>query len=495
MSPLTGTGNGSVVVTVPPISSAQGLSYDVLVAGVPLHITQSGLGCSIGLGPTSAEVSAGGGTDTIAVTTAAGCQYNTLVGPAWVSVTSGGSGSGPGTLVYTVEANSATTERSGALTIGGTLFNVHQLPAACSITVDTSQLGSPYNNGAAQTAGLVGIAANGNNCPWSASSAASWARLSQYSGTSGVSLRVTLDANNTVLPRSTDLTIAGQVISITQNGTQCTYGLQSADGSVPSGGGLGTVGVVAPSACTWNATASSGSPTWLHVLGQGGAGTSNVLFSADANAPGAPERSGSISVAGSVLVGNVPTLVTRVYSVTQAAAPCAPTLGASSALVTFPGGPGSVGFSAGCTPSVLSYADWITGLQVSGNSVLYSVQPNPVALPRTGAIQIGDKTFTVNQEKAFCAYRLSSYGSAFGQAGGAVSLTAGVNSITCDVPARGTSQGFITFTSPPLPPGWPPSGQLPIDAAVAAYTSLTVNVRFGSIVFGNQLHSVKLTSW
>jgi hypothetical protein len=497
--PLLPRGNGTVTVTVPPTGSAQGLSYSVTVAGLPFHVNQGGIGCSVAVNPTSVDVQAAGGTDTVAVTTAAGCQYTTLVGPAWVSVTSGGSGTGPGTLVYTVQSNSATAERSGALTIGGTSFNIRQLPAACSVTVDTNLLGSPYTNDAAASAGLVGVATNGNNCPWAASSGASWARLSQYSGTSSLNLRITLDANNTQQPRSTDLTIAGQTINITQNGKQCTYGLQSSEGSVPSGGGLGTVGVVAPSVCTWNATAATiESPTWLHVLGQGGAGTSNVLFSADSN-PSAGPRTGSISVAGTVMVGEPPvaTTVTRVYSVTQAPAPCSPSLPVSAPPVD---ALGAVNLAAaftsnGCVPPVLSYADWIYGVQVSGNNVLYSVQSNPLALSRSGTIQIGDKAFKVTQVAASCAYRLNSYGSIFGQAGGTLSIVAGVNNITCLVPARGTTQNFISFTSPPLPPNWPTSGELTLDALVAAYNSLTVNVRFGNITLGNQFHTVKQTSW
>lgn len=502
VSPPSGTGNGSVTVTVPPTVNAVVPPYIVTVAGQPLTVNQSGVGCTVAVNPTSVDVSAAGATGTVGVTTAAGCQFNTLVGPAWTTVT-GGSGTGPGTLVYTVEPNSATTDRSGVLTIGGTAFTIRQLPAACSVTADTSQLGSPYGNGAAQAAGIIEVTTNGNNCPWSATSGASWARLSQYSGTAGVTLRITLDANNTILPRSTDLTIGGQAISITQNGTQCTYGLQSPDGSVPSGGGLGTVGVVAPSVCTWNATASTvESPAWLHVLGQGGAGTSNVLFAADANPAGFPQRSGTISVAGTVLMGEppVPTTVTRVYTVTQPAAPCSPTLSSPSATVPSGASDQAVGFSSpnGCTPTVQSYADWITNVQVSGGSVLYSVQPNPVSLSRIGAIQIGDKTFNVTQQPALCAYRLTSYGSVFGQAGGTVSLVAAVNNPTCPIPASGRSQDFISFTSTPPPPSpgpWPASGQLTLDAAVAAYNSLTVNVRFGAITFGNQIHSVKQTSW
>ena len=45
------------------------------------------------------------------------------------------------------------------------------------------------------------------------------------------------------------ISIGGQAINISQNGTTCTYALQSSTGTVPGSGGAGSVGVLAASSC------------------------------------------------------------------------------------------------------------------------------------------------------------------------------------------------------------------------------------------------------
>ena len=53
---------------------------------------------------------------------------------AWISVTSGSSGTGNGTVSYTVAANTATNARTGTLTIAGQTVTVTQA-GACNYTV------------------------------------------------------------------------------------------------------------------------------------------------------------------------------------------------------------------------------------------------------------------------------------------------------------------------------------------------------------------------
>ena len=85
---------------------------------------------------------------------------------------------------------------------------------ACSVTVDTGALGSPYGKDGG-FGGAIGIVANGANCAWVAGSAAGWAHLSKSSGTGSDTINVTLDSNASATePRSTELTVAGQVVGI-----------------------------------------------------------------------------------------------------------------------------------------------------------------------------------------------------------------------------------------------------------------------------------------
>ena len=53
--------------------------------------------------------------------------------PAWITVTSGSSGTGNGTVSYTVAANTSTTSRTGTLTIAGLTATVTQA-GACTYT-------------------------------------------------------------------------------------------------------------------------------------------------------------------------------------------------------------------------------------------------------------------------------------------------------------------------------------------------------------------------
>jgi Zn-dependent metalloprotease len=82
--------------------------------------------CSFSISPTSASFAAAGGTQSVTVTTAAGCNWTAASNSSFITITSGASGSGSGTVSYSVAANTATTSRSGSLTIAGLTHSVSQ---------------------------------------------------------------------------------------------------------------------------------------------------------------------------------------------------------------------------------------------------------------------------------------------------------------------------------------------------------------------------------
>jgi hypothetical protein len=73
---------------------------------------------------------ANGGTDSVAVTVPAGFNWSAQSNDAWIRITSGGNGLGPGEVSYTVDPRndpqSTTTNRSGTITIAGSTFTVAQ---------------------------------------------------------------------------------------------------------------------------------------------------------------------------------------------------------------------------------------------------------------------------------------------------------------------------------------------------------------------------------
>lgn len=82
--------------------------------------------CSFSINPTSASFAAAGGSASVAVTTQAGCNWTAVSNNSFITITSGASGSGSGTVNYTVAANTASTARNGSMTIAGLTFNVTQ---------------------------------------------------------------------------------------------------------------------------------------------------------------------------------------------------------------------------------------------------------------------------------------------------------------------------------------------------------------------------------
>ena len=89
--------------------------------------------CDYGINPTSASFAAAGGTGSVNVTTSAGCAWTAVSNSSFITVTSGASGSGNGTVSYLVSANTTTSSRTGSLTIAGTTHTVTQAggPLGC----------------------------------------------------------------------------------------------------------------------------------------------------------------------------------------------------------------------------------------------------------------------------------------------------------------------------------------------------------------------------
>jgi hypothetical protein len=478
-TPGSGMGSGSVTVTIPPNPDPGSRQLTATIAGHILSVDQGGVACTVGLDASAASYASGGGSGAVLVTTPAGCGYGTVLGPSWISVTSGGSGAGSGTLVYSVAPNPTTFARSGSLVIGGQLFSISQEALACSITVDTSGLGSPY--GPAGGVGNIGVTANGSNCSWTASSADSWAAVVPQGGTGNGTVIVSIASNgSSPTARSTELTVGGQTIGISQNGTVCTYSLQSSTASVPGIGGGGSVGVVAASACTWES--STNDPTWLTITSSGSAGSSDVQFVAQANPTAAP-RIGTLTIAG------------LAYTVNQAGAACTYTLSSSGVTVSAGGGADSFTFTpgtGGCSPpDILSFAGWVH-ITPSGNAVAFTVDPNPFAITRAGVIQVANQVFTVTQLGSACAYSLNNYGRLFNYAGGSSTVLGSPSGLGC-TPEVGTDQPSIitlgTLTGPLLN-----IFTLPYDVAVLP-PPLTPFVRRMNITFGGRVFVVKQTSW
>ncbi len=484
--PAVTTGSGQATITIPTNSNALAQVLTATIAGQTLTVNQSGAACTPSLGASGTSIAPGGGNGSVSITAAPGCPYSTIVGPAWISITSGGSGNipagGTANLTFSVAPNSTTVTRSGNILVGGQPFLITEDGLACSVTLDTSALPSPFATAGGN--GSIGISANGPNCAWTAVSNSAFAAVSPPSGTGSSTVTVSLSSNAaSATARTGSVSISGQNVGINQAGTTCTFALRALSSGIPSGGGVGSVGVIAPAACSWTAVSND---SFLSVAsGASSNGTTEVLFVASPNSSASP-RIGTLTIAGQTFTAN------------QAGAPCSYTLGTSTATV---GSPGVVGqtFAAtaavsGCNTNAISYSSWLTvttSFTGVNGTVTYTAAANPSASTRIGNIQLGDKVFVVTQSGAACAYSLNSYGTAYNKFGGTGTILGSPNALGC-TPVTGTTQPTIIQLSPL---GGPNLNIFNQDYIVNPFNSVVKAVRRATITFGGQIFTVKQTSY
>jgi len=82
--------------------------------------------CTYSISPTSKTFTFSGGTGSVTVTAPTGCTWNSTSYDAWITIISGSSGNGNGTLNYSVSSNSSTSSRTGNMTIADKTFTVTQ---------------------------------------------------------------------------------------------------------------------------------------------------------------------------------------------------------------------------------------------------------------------------------------------------------------------------------------------------------------------------------
>ncbi|MHB8909552.1 MAG: BACON domain-containing protein [Syntrophales bacterium] len=119
-----GNGSGTVNYTV---AANTGIARNgtMTIAGQTFTVTQEGT-CASTISPTSASFSSLGQTGTVAVTTTGSCTWSAAGNDTWITVTAGSTGTGNGSVAYSVAANTTGSARTGTMTIGGQTFTVTQ---------------------------------------------------------------------------------------------------------------------------------------------------------------------------------------------------------------------------------------------------------------------------------------------------------------------------------------------------------------------------------
>lgn len=186
-------------------------TVDTTIAGMGVATTCG----SFTLGSTSTSASSDGGTGSLSVTGTSGCAWTATSNASWITVTSGTSGSGSGSVGYSVAANTGSSSRTGSMTIGGVTFTVSQAAPAATCGAATISPASSSVSSAGGT-GSVSVTAS-SGCPWTASSNASWITVtSGASGSGSGSVGYSVAANTGTSARTGTVTIGGQAFTVSQ---------------------------------------------------------------------------------------------------------------------------------------------------------------------------------------------------------------------------------------------------------------------------------------
>jgi hypothetical protein len=101
--------------------------------------------CDFSLSSAAATIGASGGTGTFNVTTSTWCGWTAKSSVSWITVTSGASGKGSGSIGYSVAANTASTSRTGTITVGTAVLTITQGAASSSSPTNPPTTTQPTN--------------------------------------------------------------------------------------------------------------------------------------------------------------------------------------------------------------------------------------------------------------------------------------------------------------------------------------------------------------
>lgn len=259
-------------------------------------------------------------------------------------------------------------------------------PVRCQMTVSAQPTSFPPDGGSA----VVNVT-SARECAWNAATEAGWLRLSPASGQGDGVVTATVASNDQPQPRSGQLTVNDQRITLSQEPRPCTYELSASSQRFNVQGGRGRFDVRALSGCPWTPSSSG---NWLRVIAGAGPGDATVEFEVEANQ--GEGREASITVAS------------RSFTVQQSgvggtAPGCSFALRPATATVVGNGGEGRfrVDTANDCEWTASSTASWILVSRRSGTGsgdVAYSVVTNPTDRRRSGSVSVGGQAHTVTQE-------------------------------------------------------------------------------------------------
>jgi len=212
-SGASGSGNGTVGFSIAANSGAA-RSGTLTIGGQTFTVNQAAPACSYAISQSSQSISASSSSGNIGVTAGGACAWTAYSNANWITITSGASGTGNGSVVYSVDANGTLSARAGTIVAAGQTFTINQAAATCSFGLSASTASVAFG----ATTGNVSVSAL-PGCSWSAQSNASWLTITAAGSGNGIgTVSYSVAANTTSSSRTGTITIGGQSLTVTQAG-------------------------------------------------------------------------------------------------------------------------------------------------------------------------------------------------------------------------------------------------------------------------------------
>ncbi len=372
----SGSANGTVSYSVAANTTGMDRVGSISVNDFGFTIFQSS-NCAYVLSSTLTSLPAVGGAGSFSVTTT--CPWTAIPSADWI-VLNTTSGTGNGSIGFTIAGNTSAQPRSGTITLGSSVYRINQEGVACSVSINPAAVNAPASG---ETYPVTVDAPVG--CKWGASSTAAFVSIA--TGDEG-GFRFTVSANPSPTVRRAVITVADKTLSIAQDAAVCDYTLTPRSAAFGSTGGAGsfTIGTT----CAWTALTQA---SWI-VIPQAslqGSGDGTVNFKV-ARLTGGEGRTGSIRVGSAT------------FTVTQTTSPCAINLSQQDVEISGAGGRAVVRVfgSPTCRWSPAQDSDWLnitSWSSVNGTGVVnLSAPENPNLEPREARLLVsatGAETQTV----------------------------------------------------------------------------------------------------
>ena len=375
--PAAGQGDGSVRFSVAANSDAVSRTGSISINDQRLQVSQAGKPCELTVSSNHESVDGAGGNLTITVRASAEtCTWTASSSVSWISIVSGSSGRGNGTVTFHVDAVSG-PPRTANVTVAGQNIQIDQ-GTGCNSTVGVDAFTLDAAGGERQ----IPVTAPAG-CAWTAQTQTPWIAITGGATGNGSGVVVFRVAPSDGPGRSGSLVVAGRTVTVTQS-LGCSYAISPASVNVAAQATTTSIQVEAGAGCAWAATSAV---PWISIAsGASGSGGGHVQIATAAN--DAPARTATITIAG------------RPFTVAQASG-CSYSVAPTSQAMGGPGGTvaASVTTGSGCAWSANSNVEWISVTPTSGvgtGQATLIVTANAAA-PRTGSVIIAGRTFSVSQ--------------------------------------------------------------------------------------------------